>query len=59
MILDRNVCHVVSSYAPQGGRSEEEMAEFWGILDDSIARIQEENVLIIGGYMIEMIGGKA
>jgi len=29
MILDRKVCHVVSFYAPQRGRSEEEKAEFW------------------------------
>jgi len=48
MILDRKVCHVVSSCAPQGGRSDEEMAEFWGILDDRIGRmISEENLLII------------
>jgi len=56
MILDRKVCHV-------GGRSEDEKAEFWGILDDSIPqnkfssrilsmlddsieRILEENLLI-------------
>jgi len=39
MILDRKVCHVVSSYSRQGGRSEEEKAEFLGILDKSIGRI--------------------
>jgi len=44
-ILDRKVCHVVSAYAPQGGRSEEENAEFWGTLDDRIGRISEENLL--------------
>jgi len=49
MMLDRKVCHVVSSYAPQGGRSEEEKAEFWGIQDDSIGRISEKDLLIIGG----------
>jgi len=41
MILGGKVCHVVSSYAPQGGMPKEEKAEFWGVLDDSIGRILE------------------
>ena len=56
MILGGKVCHVVSAYAPQGGRSEEEKAEFWGILDDSIGRIPEEDLLIIGGDLNGHVG---
>jgi len=56
MIMDRKVCHIVSTYAAQGGWSEEEKAVFWGTLDDSIERILEENVLIIGGDLNEHVG---
>ena len=56
MILGGKVCHVVSSYATQGGRSEEEKVEFWGILDDSIGRIPEENLLVIGGDLNGHVG---
>jgi hypothetical protein len=56
MILGGKVCHVVSSYAPQGGRPEEEKVEFWGILDDSIGRIPEEDLLILGGDLNGHVG---
>jgi len=56
MILDRKVCHVVSSYAPQGGRSEEEKAEYWGILDDSIGKISEKDLLNKGGDLNGHVG---
>jgi exonuclease III len=56
LILSGKVCHVVSAYAPQGGRSEEEKAEFWGVLDDSIGRIPEEDILIIGGDLNGHVG---
>jgi len=38
--------HIVSSYAPQGGMTKEEKAELWGVLDDNIGRIPEEDLLI-------------
>jgi len=44
MILGGKVCHVVSSYAPQGGITKEEKAEFWGLLDDSIRRIRQDDL---------------
>ena len=52
--------HVISAYAPQGGKTQEEKEEFWGMMDDSIGNIPEnipENeILIIGGDLNRYVG---
>lgn len=49
MVMGRKVLQVVSSYAHQGERLQEEKEKFWRKLDDTIGRIPEEELLMIGG----------
>ena len=41
--------HVISAYAPQGGTTQVEKEEFWGVMDDSMGNISENEILVIGG----------
>ena len=49
LILGGNLMQVISaiSYAPQGGKMQEEKEEFWGMMDDSIGNIPENEILVI------------
>ena len=33
LVLEGNLMHVISAYAPQGGKTQEEKEEFWGIIN--------------------------
>ena len=46
LILGGNLMHVISPYALQGGKTQEEKEEFWGMMDDSIGNIPKNEVLI-------------
>ena len=48
--------HVISAYAPQGGKTQEEKEEFWGMMDDSIGNIPENEILLIGGDLNGHVG---
>ena len=48
-VLEGNLMHVISVYAPQGGKTQEEKEELWGMMDDSIGNIPKNEILVIGG----------
>ena len=50
------IIHVISAYAPQEGKSQEEKEEFWGMMDDSIGNIPENEILMIGGDLNGHVG---
>jgi len=56
LILGGNLIHVISAYAPQGGKTQEEKEEFWGMMDDSIGNIPKNEILVIGGDLNGHVG---
>ncbi len=56
IVIGGKLFHILSVYAPQSGRPEEEKEEFWEKLDDSIGGIPEKDPLIIGGDLNGHIG---
>ena len=50
------VVQVISAYAPQAGRPDEEKEEFWGSLDDTVSAIPALEGLIIGGDLNGHVG---
>ena len=56
MLVGRKILQVFSVYAPQGGRPQEEKEEFWELLDDSVGKIAEDDLLIIGGDLNGHVG---
>ena len=56
LVLEGNLIHVISAYAPQGGKTQEEKEEFWGMMDDSIGNIPENEILVIGGDLNGHVG---
>jgi len=56
VVMEGNLIHVISAYAPQGGKSQEEKEEFWGMMDDSIGNIPENEILVIGGDLNGHVG---
>ena len=53
LVLEGNLMHVISAYAPQGGKTKE---EFGGMMDDSIGNIPENEMLVIGGDLNGPVG---
>ena len=56
LILEGNRMHVISAYAPQGVKTQEEKDEFRGMMDDSIGNIPGNEILVIGGDLIGHVG---
>ena len=56
LVLEGNLMHGISAYAPQGGKMQEEKEEFWGIMDNSIGNIPENEILVIGGDLNGHVG---
>ena len=56
VVMEGNLIHVISAYAPQGGKMQEENEEFWGMMDDSIGNIPENEILVIGGDLNGHVG---
>ena len=48
--------HVISAYASQGRKMQEKKEEFWGMMDDSLGIIPENEILVIGGDLNGHVG---
>ena len=48
MVVGAQKINIFSLYAPQAGRTEEEKAEFWGVLDDEMERLDPWRVILAG-----------
>ena len=51
--------NVISAYASQAGRSEEEKKNFWDALDELVRECPSDQQLIIGGDLNGHIGARA
>ncbi|PWA80379.1 craniofacial development protein 2 [Artemisia annua] len=56
LFIDKETVHVISAYAPQVGRSEEEKKSFWDSLDELVRECPPDQRLIIGGDLNGHIG---
>ena len=56
IVMGGRVVQVISAYAPQAGRPDEEKEEFWGLLDDTVSAIPASEGLIIGGDLNGHVG---
>ncbi|PWA34772.1 hypothetical protein CTI12_AA615940 [Artemisia annua] len=56
LFIDKETVHVISAYAPQVGRSEEEKKSFWDSLNELVKECRPDQRLIIGGDLNGHIG---
>ena len=58
MAVGRRLVTVVSTYAPQVGRAEEEKDSFWDELFEHVSAVPTQNILIVGGDLNGHVGDK-
>jgi len=59
VVVGKEVVNVVSAYAPQTGRGEDEKEEFWRMMEEVVAVVGDAERLVIGGDMNAHVGEKA
>jgi hypothetical protein len=58
VLADDKIIHLLSAYAPQCGRSQEEKDKFYDSLMDNITAVPEAEFLIVGGDLNGHVGSK-
>uniref|UniRef100_UPI00358DF666 LYR motif-containing protein 2 n=1 Tax=Myxine glutinosa TaxID=7769 RepID=UPI00358DF666 len=51
MMIGKLLVNVISEYAPQVGRSDEEKDEFWCAIEKLMENVKDEEVVVVGGHL--------
>ena len=47
LALGSCLVNVISGYAPQIGRSDQEKSDFWDLIEDSVEAVKDEEIVVI------------
>lgn len=59
LLVGKRVANVVSAYAPQVGRPQQEKDSFWDQLIEAVSRLLESEAVILGGDLNGHVGAAA